>query len=244
MKKLFSGLLFVIAVNLLTAADLTQDQLWAVKLTGILTEINRGYHNTLNTFKMNSRNKKGVLEMLKRDWGINNKEELLEALDKTENEGNASSLKLIQQIINEEVILATADGEGHIIVTTKFDKYEISYTRYYYLRFTISNWETYQNRSILAWDLGRNIALCRWGYDAGFFTEKEAWEKIMYYARLIQPLYKSWKEYGYDYYMGRVFWASGFGQSARYNEDTFLIYGKLIKRNGLWDNLEWNIKLN
>ncbi|MDR2176588.1 MAG: DUF1266 domain-containing protein, partial [Treponema sp.] len=73
------------------------------------------------------------------------------------------------------------------------------------------NWNIFNDRNILAWDLGRNIALCRWGYDVGFLSEEEAWEKIMYYAKLIQPLYKSWEEYGYDYYMGRVFWASGFG---------------------------------
>ena len=244
MKKIFFGLLFVIACNLLAVADLTKEQLWAIRLTGIMTEINKDNHNTLNSSKMNLRNKNSYLKMLKRDWGIHNKDELLRALDETENNGHASSLKLIQQIINEGVILVTTGNEDNIIVNTNLNKYELSYRQYNYLQFTISNWDNFKNRSILAWDLGRNVALCRWGYDVGFFSENEAWEKIMYYARLIQPLYNSWEEYGYDYYMGRVFWASGFGQSDRYYADTFLIYGKLIKRNGYWYNLEWNINLN
>ena len=56
--------------------------------------------------------------------------------------------------------------------------------------------------------------------------------------------YKSWEEYGYDYYMGRVFWASGFGEWFKYEIETYPMYQKLINRNGLWHNLEWNINLN
>jgi hypothetical protein len=53
-----------------------------------------------------------------------------------------------------------------------------------------------------------------WGFDTGFLIEQEAWEKIMYYARMIQPLYTSWEEYGTDYCAGRLFWSSDFGGEA------------------------------
>jgi len=43
--------------------------------------------------------------------------------------------------------------------------------------------------------------------------------------------------------MGRVFWASGFGQAEIYDAETKPIYEKLISKNGLWYNLEWNIEL-
>jgi hypothetical protein len=244
MKKIFFGLLFVIISNFLVAADLTEKQLWAIRLTGIMTEFNRGNHNTLNSFRMISRNKNRVLEMLKRDWEITNKNELLEKLEEVESYGHAGRLKLIQQIINEEIVSAALGGEENVIVITKIDTHDLTYWQFNSLRYTFSNWDNYKNRSIKAWDLGRCVALCRWGYDVGFFTENEAWEKIMYYAKLIQPLYSSWEEYGYDYFMGRVFWASGFGESAKYYEDTFPVYGKLIKINGIWYNKEWNINLD
>jgi hypothetical protein len=243
MKKMFFWLLFVFLYNSLAAMDLTQKQLWAIALTGIMSERNRSNHNTLNSSAINNINKNIWLEVLRRDWGINNRNELLDTLNVMENDGHASSLKLIQQIISEEIVSAIREKEN-ILVITKENIYELSTRHYNYLYFAYSNWDKFKNRTILAWDLGRNIALCRWGYDVGFLIEEEAWEKIVYYAKLIQPLYNSWEEYGYDYYMGRVFWASGFGEAARYDTETYPIYQKLIDNNGLWHNLEWNIDLD
>jgi len=190
MKKYYFGLLFLIFGNILTAAELTKEQLWAIALTGIMSERNRSNHNTLNSSRMNTRNKNNWLEVLRRDWGINNKSELLETLDKMENDGHESALKLVQKIISEEVISITKGEEGNVLVNTKENLYRLSMRQYNYLYFTNTNWDKFKNRTIIVWDLGRNIALCRWGYDVGFLTEKEAWEKIMYYAKLIQPLYK------------------------------------------------------
>jgi hypothetical protein len=91
--------------------------------------------------------------------------------------------------------------------------------------------------------LGRNIALCRWGYDTGLLTEEEAWEKIMYYARKIQSLYNSWAEYGLDYYLGRIFWASGSGSEMDYFLKTDEAYQKLMGLAGYWTSLEWKVNL-
>jgi hypothetical protein len=62
-------------------------------------------------------------------------------------------------------------------------------------------------------------------------------------VKIIQTLYNSWEEYGYNYYMGGVFWASGFKLDERYKTETFSIYQRLVSTNGLWYNLEWNIVL-
>jgi hypothetical protein len=239
MNKLLLGILFVFLSNLLTAAELTEEQLWAIALTGIMTERNKSNYHTLNSSEMNERNKNMWLEVLKRDWGINNRDELLQTLDKMEHDGHANDLKYIQRIITEIV----EEKESFYIIAV-YNKYQLNSKQYNYLKFTVINWNVFNERSILAWDLGRNIALCRWGYDVGFLTEEEAWEKIMYYAKLIQPLYNSWEEYGYDYYMGRVFWASGFGEDMAYLLETYQLYQKLMGESGYWHNLEWNIDLN
>ena len=243
MRKSFFGLLFLFLCNFLIAADLIQKQLWAIALTGIMSERNKSNNNTLNSSAMNNRNKNSWLEILRRDWGITNRDELLETLNTMENEGHAGSLKLVQQIILENITSVKMEEEI-VLVNTKINVYELTMRRYNYLYFTYSNWDKFKNRTILAWDLGRNIALCRWGYDVGFLTEAEAWEKIMYFAKKIQQLYNSWEEYGYDYYMGRVFWASGFGEAERYDKETYPMYQKLINKNGLWYNLEWDVDLN
>ena len=228
--------------NIITE-ELSKEQLWAIALTGIMSERNRSNNSTLSTSWTDYRYRAVWLEVLRRDWGITTREELLETLDDMENYGHAGSLEYIKSIILEKNVVIYEIDENNVLVTTELDFHYLSIRGYNYLVFTYSNWDLLSNRTILAWDLGRNIALCRWGYDVGFLSEEEAWEKIMYYARIIQPLYNSWEEYGYDYYIGRVFWASGFGEENRYNEETIPIYEKLINRNGLWYNLEWNIDL-
>jgi hypothetical protein len=217
-------------------AELTKQQLWAISLTGIISEANRSNRNTLNAGEMNEQNKKTWLGVLKKDWNINNREELLQTLETMENNGYAAALKYIQQIVRE---IINTNNDFSII---NFNRYKLTQRQYNYLKFIVLNWNIFNNRTILAWDLGRNISLCRWAYDVGFLSEEESWEKIMYYAKKLQLFYNSWEEYGYDYYMGRIFWASGSGEDVTYLIQTDTIYKKLI--TGYWNHLAWYTKLD
>jgi hypothetical protein len=237
MKKVF--VIFVLCFcDSLIFAELSKEQLWAIALTGIMTERNECNHNTLESNERNTRNRNTWRNTLSRDWDVHNKEELLETLETMENDGHAASLKFVQNIVRD-----TLQENASFSIMAMYNQYRLSSRQYNYLKFLIPNWDLFNSRTILAWDLGRNIALCRWGYDAGFLTEQEAWTKIMYYAKKIQPLYQSWEEYGFDYYMGRVFWASGFGEDINYLLETDPIYRKLTGESGYWHNLEWNIDL-
>ncbi|MDR2050043.1 MAG: DUF1266 domain-containing protein [Treponema sp.] len=217
---------------------MSKNKLWALALTGFLTVVNNDQHDVLGFNDINENNRQRYLEVLKRDWNVNNREELLETIQKTENEGHAASLKYIKEIIQE-----TLNENGEFTIVTVYNKYHLSSRYYNYLKFTVINWNRFGNRTILSWDLGRAIALCRWGYSAGFLTEEEAWEKIMGLAKKIQSLYQSWEEFGYDYYMGRVFWASGFGDDINYLIQTDKLYTNLTGEYGYWKNFEWNTDL-
>lgn len=208
-----------------------EDQLWALALTGIMTEVNHDNFDTLYSNQLNKRYRDIYLEVLSRDWGIYDKEDLLEQLEANEYEGHAKTLEYIKENIAEFRL----DPEPF---------YEMNYYRFVFVN---SNWDLFKDRTILAWDLGRNIALCRWGYDVGFLTEDEAWEKIMYYARKIQPLYNSWEEYGFDYFLGRIFWVSGSGEEETFRQyivATRDIYKYLTDDGGYWSTLEWNVDLS
>lgn len=213
--------------------QLNREQLWAIALTGIMTELNKDSHTTLNSNLLNRWNKAVYLRILRRDWDINSREEFLETLNTMEYDGHSARLEYIKKIINDVVNKSLPP-----------DKYELDQVGYNRLLYTAKNWESYKDRTILAWDLGRNIALCRWGYDVGYLNENEAWAKIMVLAKKIQSLYKSWEEYGTDYLMGRVFWASGFGGEEKYLIETETIYKKLTSTSGYWYNIEWDIELN
>jgi len=220
-----------------TFAELKKAQMWAISLTGILSEIHGSNRNSLNVTEMNEDGKKTYLETLRRDWSITTKEGLLETLKNLEAAGHTASLREIQKIRHE--IIATKNESD---LKTIFEKYKWDTTTFNRYKYISTNWEKYNNRTIRAWDLGRGISLCRWGYTVGFLTEEEAWGKIFHLANIIQPLYKSWEDYGYDYFIGRLFWSSGFGEEETYLANTEPVYQKLL--NSYWNWIEWDIDLN
>ena len=228
-------IVLIISCKSFLFAELTKAQFWAISLAGMMTEMNEYNRNTLNMGAMTESNKRGWLELLRRDWGVTNREELLETLDTTENVGHASSLRQMKQIINEMA------NQGFSIFEI-YNKYELTDYQYNRLKFTIANWNILRDRTLMAWDLGRNISLCRWGYSVGFLEEEEAWEKIMYYAKKIQLFYNSWNGYGTDYLMGRLFFGSGSGEDITYLLRTAPLYNKLT--TAFWNHIDWYTNLS
>jgi hypothetical protein len=235
MKSRLLFVVLIIACGQFLFAELSKAQFWAISLAGMMTEMNEYNRNTLKMGETTEFNKKSWLELLKRDWDVSNREELLERLNTTENEGHASSLQQMKQIINEMA------NQGFSVFDI-FRKYRLADYEYNRLKFTIANWNMLRDRTLMAWDLGRNISLCRWGYSVGFLEEEEAWEKIMYYAKKIQLFYNSWKEYGTDYFMGRLFFGSGSGRDITYLLQTAPLYDTVT--TNLWSHLEWYTNLS
>jgi hypothetical protein len=96
------------------------------------------------------------------------------------------------------------------------------------------------SEGIAAWDYGRYVALCRWGYVMGYLTEVEAWQKIMPVARLMQTTYPSWREYGEHYVNGREFWSPGQSDAASIRA----IYDDLVVNpQSPWVQLPWDLDL-
>lgn len=239
MKKYILFVTGFFVCNFLLYAELTKAQMWAISLTGIMTENNRSNRNSLHASTMDERGRNTWLEVLRRDWEITSREELLETLDSLENGGHAASFREIQEIIG---LIAKVKNNNLSEITDILNRYEWDTTIYNRFMYVTDNWDKYYDRSIKAWDLGRSVSLCRWGYNVGFITEDEAWDRIFHIARIIQPLYSSWEEYGYDYFMGRLFWASGFKQAETYFTRTEPLYRRLI--SGYWSQIDWHTDLD
>jgi len=237
MKRYLIFSICFLIFNPFLSAELTRAQMWAISLTGIMTENNRSNRNSLNTSAMNETGRNIWLNVMSRDWGVSTREELLETLETLETGGHSASLSEIQSIIYE--IHRTANEFDVIAILNKYRWDQTKINRFNYV---LANWGRYYYRTIRSWDLGRGISLCRWGYNVGFITEEEAWEKIFHYAKIIQSLYNSWEEYGYDYFMGRLFWASGFREEENYFARTDTVYRKLL--NSYWGWIDWNVDLD
>ncbi|HWB58852.1 MAG TPA: DUF1266 domain-containing protein, partial [Chthoniobacteraceae bacterium] len=91
----------------------------------------------------------------------------------------------------------------------------------------------------LAYDLVRYISRVRAGYAAGYFTEAEAWERIMPVAVRLQRAYKSWEEMGADRLEGRVV-------GGEKDPGFEMVYKLLINHtdpNSPWNINAWNTPL-
>jgi hypothetical protein len=188
---------------------------------------------------LNEQNRESYLTVLRRDWGVNNREELLETISETEQSGHSKTLTDIKRVIHEIM-----ENNGNFSIFYVYNNYHLNPRQYNYLKFVLTNWNYFENKTIIGWDLTRVIALCRWGYNVGFLSEEEAWESIFNTAKRIQSHYASWEDFGLDYYMGRLFWASGSGGDIDYLLPTDSIYKNLTGEQGYWRNFEWNIDLS
>jgi hypothetical protein len=63
--------------------------------------------------------------------------------------------------------------------------------------------------SLLAWDLGRLINICRWCFDVGWLSEEECWRHMLPAADALSREYDSWSELSTAYVMGFVMWKGG-----------------------------------
>ncbi len=99
-----------------------------------------------------------------------------------------------------------------------------------------------KEKNILAWDYARYIALCRWGYQAGYITEDEEWQKIMPVARLLQKTFDSWDDLGQDYLIGRKYMSYDGKFSDNYLFEA--AYKHLCTdKSSLWHRYSWEMVL-
>ena len=97
--------------------------------------------------------------------------------------------------------------------------------------------------NILAWDLGRATSLIRWGYQATYLTETEAWNLLIFFGRQIQARYSSWDDYGNAYAYGRILWASQQGKMEEYRKTTRDVLKRFRAPGGLWQTVQWADRL-
>jgi hypothetical protein len=74
---------------------------------------------------------------------------------------------------------------------------------------------------LLGWDDSRYVALCRWGYAAGYLTEEEAWKRMNDAVIVLQKSFASWEELGEVYCIARDCWNPG------PNEETWKAFEEL-----------------
>jgi len=204
---------------------------WVLATTALVFEVNKERHDILAGVEAIPKNIDADKKALNEWWGINSREDLLNSLMWIEESGHRKSFEEMAHYIssiNEKQFKEMIEKMD----ISKRNKWE-TVSRY---------WFSVGKKSLIGWDYCRYIALCRWGYLAGYLSEKETWVKIIPIARMLQKTFDSWSDLGDNYIIGRTFWSYEQMEGNKYLY--YKAYNKLIQdADSPWKKIPWNLKL-
>jgi hypothetical protein len=207
---------------------------WALATTAIIFEVNRHRHDLLSGIVATPDGEEIGKHVLSQWWGISNHDELLGMLGWLQFEGHRADFdqlgRRVDALSEREFRSIEAAADGNPQAANQLD-------------IARKNHRALGQKGILAWDLVRYIALCRWGYLAGYLSDAEAWNHIMPAALRLQQSFASWQDLQSDYLIGREYWSvqQTENNGARYHA----IYERFFQDpNRPWNTNPWTMDLN
>lgn len=188
----------VILSNPSSLALSPEQKKWAWATCAVLTERNHASHDLLGGCYPTRDNVVEQKTLLAKWWGVSNRDDLLNALEWIDRGGHREEFNLLGKSLAEmdkaQIEAFKVKGRDDPALLNKIQVVSLNY-------------KALGRKSILGWDYSRYVALCGWGYVAGYLDENEAWEKIMPVARRLQTTFDSWEDLGNNYMIGRVYWS-------------------------------------
>lgn len=207
---------------------------WALATSAVLTERNRQRHELLGGDERTEKNIRERKRTLSQWWDINSRADLFAVLKWLEEGGHRQHFEELGAFVESlspeqyrQLKLKTSlnpEAAHQLAVVEKYHR-ELG------------------KKSLMGWDYGRYVWLCRSGYLVGYLTKEEAWERIMYAARTLQSSFDSWKDLGENYLIGREFWSRHQTKESGYLfRDAY--FRLLNEPASPWNRHPWETNLN
>ncbi len=213
--------------------NLSKTTLWILALSALITEKNDCRHDFFKCYDNKpNMDKDAILKLMKRDWGVTCREELLKNLDWLENTGHdqefLDTLKHLDSIAESQV--------GPYIDCLQNEKMKNRVV-------IVNNYRDLLGRcGIFSWDVSRHIFLCRWALQVGFLTQKEFFVRGFALAKKVQSLYADWNQFAIAHVAGRQFWLASIEKNNVTNE--YPRFKRLmVHEYSPWNQLDWNTPL-
>lgn len=198
------------------AEHLTLAQRWVVALHGALTHMNGGSFAYLGMWPVHHRGRENAAGRLAGWWTIRSRAHAIRRLRWLARAGNGADYALFAQSDKD---LETRFPEDEAV------RFKCGFVREH--RAEIGE------RTLLAWDYGRLVAVAGWSWLAGYLDDVEVWEWSFRAAHAIQAAYGSWQEFGRHYLLGRLF---GMGDEGRARHACNWL---LSSEDSPWRRLAW-----
>lgn len=224
----------MISVENYNPEGLNPAQLWALGLSAILTERNSDRHDIMGG---DEREEAPSIykHVVARDWGIHNREDLLESVAFCTTEGGHN--KGFTALLNETRSMSHERLTAYIAYQSE---HNASYANR--LRLTQTYMDKLADTGVLAWDLGRAVSLCRWGYLIGWFDADEMWTRIRPIAQAARETYPSWNMYAVSYAAGSQYWRAQLTQE--HTQDYLQVVHLLLTHpDSPWLRVPWDTPL-
>lgn len=193
----------------------TPQERWALALAAVLTELNQGFHHELGGWGKGDHTVGWCRNVLAKFWGVTDVATFRQVADWLWNEGHRAE---VWRILRDLGPNPSADDDKQALVR--------------------ANRELLEKNSLLAWDLGRFVAVVGWGAWAGYVPEHEARRMIHGAATWAQRSYTSWRQFGKHYEFGRYYW------SGEDDSRCEVILQKLLTDpSSPWNQLSWDLVL-
>jgi hypothetical protein len=136
--------------------------------------------------------------LLSDGWSVNSRDDLLKTLTWLQFQGHRSEFEQLgvrlDRLTERQLLTVEAAAQNNPRALNK-------------LEITLKNHRALGTKGILAWDLLRYIAVCRWSSLAGYFSDTEAWDHIMPAALRLQQTFDSWQDLQSNFLIGREYWS-------------------------------------
>jgi hypothetical protein len=212
------------------AVNLSVEHAWALALPAILDEYNGTAHDTLEVDHASLGNRGYWREFLVPQWDIHSKTDLLDTLQWLENIGQTQDFNRLVRKIHANPD-ADAAQLAKIYGLDERDGAGLHYLKALTVPLSLD--------MIKGYDLGRYVEMARWGYQAGYLDNEEAWDAILSVLPEIKRRFDSWEEFGKSFLVGRLFWLEMTGASNAAKLKTRKCYDNLMQPDGLWQIIPW-----
>ena len=175
-------------------------------------------------------------QMLSRDWGIENREDLLCQLYDLLREGHRADYEKLRRRCKNPSLVA------HMLskVENSASHSTSAWEKQWQIQRLLANDRGIQSIDFSAWDFLRAAMLTRAGAGLGWLTEGEAWDTLAVINRALQRSYSSWDEAWEAFRITRWFWAAERPSREEDNNLHDRNRGEfLVGTNGLWTAIPW-----
>ncbi|MCL2125741.1 MAG: DUF1266 domain-containing protein [Oscillospiraceae bacterium] len=170
---------------------------WALGCSAILATRNTGNDPyEFGMFAKTTSNAATERALLRRDWSINNRDELLETIDIMTDYGHNIDFAISYEIISS---LTPEEYDAVLVLSSGMDKYMFPLTK--------SLGEKWGDTQIKAWDWFRMVHLAVWGYIAGYLDLEETYECMQPLIDRLLSTFSSWEEACENYMDGYAWWS-------------------------------------